>query len=82
MNNLLITVSLLLVTIVFAATFTNPAVEAKKEIIISFKCKQKSDCLSNIACLACVDCRCDKNLCRCHGFKEENGNPTVAPLPV
>ncbi|KAL0702414.1 hypothetical protein Bca4012_058536 [Brassica carinata] len=81
MNNLRIIVSLLLATLVLAATFTNSVVEAKKEIIISFKCKQKSDCLSNIACQACVDCRCDNKLCRCHGFKEENGNPTVEPLP-
>ncbi|CAF2157844.1 hypothetical protein BRARA_G00379 [Brassica rapa] len=82
MNNLRITISLFLATLVFTAIFSNSVVDAKKEIIISFKCKQKSDCLSNIACQACVDCRCDKKLCRCHGFKEENGNTTVAPLPV
>ncbi|RID72216.1 hypothetical protein BRARA_C04119 [Brassica rapa] len=52
----------------------------KKEIIISFKCKQKSECLTNIACQACVDCRCDNGKCRCHGFKEEIANPTVSSL--
>lgn len=59
----------------------NNVVEAKKEIIITFKCKHKSDCLDNLACQACVDCRCKKGICRCHGFEEETGNPTAAPLP-
>ena len=71
-----------LIKIFFVLAVSNSVVDAKKEIIISFKCKQKSDCLSNIACQACVDCLCDKKLCRCHGFKEENWNTTVAPLPV
>ncbi|XP_019091427.1 PREDICTED: defensin-like protein 287 [Camelina sativa] len=78
MNNFRVTIAVFLAALVFTATFSNSVVEAKKKMItISFACKTKSDCLRNIACEACTDCRCDKGLCRCHGF---GGNPTAAPL--
>ncbi|ESQ51027.1 hypothetical protein EUTSA_v10023111mg [Eutrema salsugineum] len=57
MNNLRVTIAVLLATLVFTSTFSNSIVEAKEEIIISFKCKNKSECLTNIAYEACVDCR-------------------------
>ncbi|CAN8257929.1 unnamed protein product [Cochlearia groenlandica] len=77
MNSFRVTIALFLAVLVFTATMTNSAEEVKDEIIISFKCKKKSECLTNIACEACVDCRCDNGLCRCHGFAE---NPADAPL--
>ncbi|CAF1706194.1 hypothetical protein Bca4012_005030 [Brassica carinata] len=80
MNNPRVTIAVFLAAIVFTAYFSHFVVEGKKEIIISFKCKQKSECLTNIACQACVDCRCDNGKCKCHGFKEEIANPTVSPL--
>ncbi|CAH8252210.1 unnamed protein product [Arabidopsis lyrata] len=81
MTNLRVTIAVFLAALVFTATFSNSVVEAnKKEIIITFTCKKKSDCFTNIACEACVDCRCDKGLCKCHGFGGDKGNPTAAPL--
>ncbi|ESQ51031.1 hypothetical protein EUTSA_v10023026mg [Eutrema salsugineum] len=82
MNNIRVTIAVLLATLVFTSTFSNSKVEAKDKIIISFKCKKQSECLTNIACEACVDCQCDNGLCRCHGFNEEVRTPTVAPLPA
>ncbi|KAL9306032.1 Defensin-like protein 287 [Arabidopsis thaliana] len=49
----------------------------KGEVTISLRCKTKTECLKNIACEACVDCRCDKGICKCHGFTAETNNPTV-----
>ncbi|CAH2037902.1 unnamed protein product [Thlaspi arvense] len=82
MNNLRVTIAVFLAALVFTATFSNSVVEAKKETIISFRCKSKSECLTNIACEACVDCRCDSGLCRCHGFGGETANSTAVPLPA
>ncbi|EOA37606.1 hypothetical protein CARUB_v10011972mg [Capsella rubella] len=83
MNNLrVVTVALFLAALVFTASFSNSVVEAKpkKTITITFKCKKKSDCFTNIACEACTDCRCDKGLCRCHGYGGQAGHPKAAPL--
>ncbi|ESQ51029.1 hypothetical protein EUTSA_v10022972mg [Eutrema salsugineum] len=72
MNNLRVTIAVLLATLVFTSTC----------IIIIFNSFVLGKCLTNIACEACVDFRCDNGLCRCHGFDEEVSTPTVAPLPA
>ncbi|KAG7591552.1 hypothetical protein ISN45_Aa01g005730 [Arabidopsis thaliana x Arabidopsis arenosa] len=78
MNNLRVIMAVLLAVLVFTATVSDSAEEmGKGDVTISLKCNTKTECLKNIACEACVDCRCDSGTCKCHGFTAETNKPTV-----
>jgi len=46
----------------------------------NFHAKRIRTVLQTLLVMLCTDYRCDKGLCKCHGFGGEKENPTAAPL--